>query len=432
MESNSKTYLMILPVYYYRINEQTVAIESAFADHLKLLRERIFPIFNHFQIGLVEMSAQDYEKKKKGMCMIEEQKEQIFFKSLYEDEDKKKNLSSRLSQFKQIFSVYSRLKQLIKDCDLLHTGLSSDVWFPVEFMATLYGIFLKKPIIYVVDIDYRNSVLMSYKTGEWSLKSYLLGKYIYDQIKGFQIKVAVANCSLILFKGNRLCQDFGKGKPNVKNFLNAAHSKHHLINSNALAEKLLHLNDDNHPLEVVYLGRLVLYKGVDRCIQAIAMAYHQMGCNVMFHIIGQGEQAEELKKMTIELNIEKRVIFYGALPFNLEFFKKLYTYHLLLATPLREDTPRSALDAMAAGIPILAFDTYYYQDLLSTGAVDTVPWLSVEQLAQKIAYYNKNRELVSEMVLKAINFAKENTQELWLDQRFDWTLTYANLQEPKK
>jgi glycosyltransferase involved in cell wall biosynthesis len=63
------------------------------------------------------------------------------------------------------------------------------------------------------------------------------------------------------------------------------------------------------------------------------------------------------------------------MPFGAEFFATLYRFHLLLAAPLRENTPRSVLDAMAAGIPYLAYDTYYYDQLLESGAGVVVLWL---------------------------------------------------------
>ncbi|WP_448560821.1 glycosyltransferase [Trichothermofontia sp.] len=419
----SKTYLMILPVGYYRVDSQTVALESAFAEHLRLLKTRIFPLCQQFVVGMVEMDIEEYEPKT-GLTVINEQEEHFLFISLYRSKD----LSSSINKIRQLFSVSSRLKKLVKDCDILHTGLSSNIWFPMEFIATLWGTFLKKKIIYVVDIDFRNSAFMNYKTGKWSLKSYLLCKYIYDKLREIQIKFAVEQYSLVLLKGKKLCKDFGRGKPNVKFFLDAAYSEKYIIDQNALKQKLSHLLDNQQPLEVVYFGRLTDYKGVDLCIRAVAIAHQQMGCNVIFNVLGDGEQAESLKKLANELGLEKRVIFYGALQFNLDFFKQLYAYHLLLAAPLSEDTPRSALDAMAAGIPILAFDTYYYKDLTYTGAVDTVPWLSVEKLAEKITYYEKNREVLSARVLKAIDFAKQNTQEQWLDRRIKWTLDYAALQ----
>ncbi len=423
MITTLKTYLMILPVHYYRVNVNTVALESAFAEHLKLLKTKISPVFSQFIIGMVEMTGEDYEQNKQSLAHIIEPAEGISFKSLYKIDD----VSSRLGRFKELFLVSKRLKTLVANSDLLHTGLSGNIWFPMEFIATVWGAYLKKPMVYVVDIDFRNSALMNYKAGRWSFKSYILCKYIYDSVRKLQVKFAVNKCALVLLKGKKLVQDFGKAKPGVKDFLDAAHSAQHIIDPNTLAQKLLSVKDSGPPLEVVYFGRLTSYKGVDLCIRAIAKAHQEMGCDVNFQVIGGGEQAENLKSLAKELGIAERVIFHGALPFNPDFFKKLYGYHLLLATPLSEDTPRSALDAMAAGIPILAFDTYYYEDFVSTGAVATVPWLSVDQLAEKIAYFAGNRELLSEMAVNAVEFATQNTQEIWLDRRFDWTLNYCGL-----
>ena len=72
------------------------------------------------------------------------------------------------------------------------------------------------------------------------------------------------------------------------------------------------------------------------------------------------------------------------MPFGQEFFRHLYRYQLLLAAPLREDTPRSALDAMAAGIPYLAYDTYYYNQLLESGAGVVVPWRDEQAMADEL------------------------------------------------
>lgn len=421
-----KTYLMVLPVHYYRLDSRTVALESAFVNHLKLLKQKISSVFTHLVVGLVEMGDEDYLNKKQGLSIVDESEVGIRFESLYRVQD----LSSKAQQFFQLFRVTTKLRKLISRCDLLHTGLTANLWFPMEFIATLLGKSLSKPTVYVVDIDFRNTAQMSYATGNWSLKSYLLCKYVYDSFRVLQVYCASRICSLVLLKGEKLCRDFGRGRPNVKNFLDAAHSKHHIISKDRLTKKLLDMEDQSRPLEIVYFGRLTSYKGVDRCLRAVAIAHHQFGCDVMFHIIGSGEQAEALKHLAQSLEISERVIFHGALPFDQGFFEKLYFYHLLLAAPLNEDTPRSALDAMAAGIPILAFDTYYYKDLSSTGAVDTVAWPSVEEMSQKIAHYSINRHLLADMAVRAVEFAKQNTQEEWLERRFAWTLTYADLDYP--
>jgi glycosyltransferase involved in cell wall biosynthesis len=152
----------------------------------------------------------------------------------------------------------------------------------------------------------------------------------------------------------------------------------------------------------------------------------QAGANVQLDIIGGGEQLDALRSLSAKCDADSYVQFKGGLPFNQQFFSLLYQYHLLLAAPLREDTPRSALDAMAAGVPYLAFDTYYYRELLESGAGRTVPWLDVEAMAQAIVELDRNREQLVGMVKRSVAYACANTQEVWLERRLAWTLPSEN------
>lgn len=420
MNVASKQYLMVVNVRYYRVNQEEVALEGAFIEHLKLLRGKLSSTFDHFAIAMVEMEQSEYETSKSRLSILNETSEEIFVEKICGE-------SPKTSKIQTLYSVAQRLKELVSRCNVLHVGLSHDLFFPMTFMALLWAIFYQKKIIYIVDIDFRNSALMNYRAGRWSLKSYLACKLVYDKFRALQVKVAISKSSLVLLKGKEFCRDFGKGKANVKNFLNSAYSKVHIIKQDALNQKITHVKDADQPFEVVYFGRLTAYKGIDLCLRAVAIAKQKMACDIKFHILGDGEERQNLESLAQELGLQDNVVFYGALPFNMAFFQTLQNYHLLLAAPLSEDTPRSALDAMASGIPILAFDTYYYRDLVSTGAVDTVPWLSVEQLAEKLSFYSSHRAELATMMGHAAKFAHQNTQEKWLEQRIDWTRAFVNV-----
>jgi glycosyltransferase involved in cell wall biosynthesis len=107
-------------------------------------------------------------------------------------------------------------------------------------------------------------------------------------------------------------------------------------------------------------------------------------------------------------------------------FDMLYASDLLLAAPLSEDTPRSALDAAAAAIPLVAFDTSYYKDLQALGAaVHVSPWPDAEALGRNLAAVATNREALARDVERALLFARDNTQEIWLNRRIEWTKTAA-------
>jgi glycosyltransferase involved in cell wall biosynthesis len=263
---------------------------------------------------------------------------------------------------------------------------------------------------------------MNFLTGRWRRRSLLVCRYLYDPLRDLQLRLAVRSSSLVLLKGRNLCRDYGAGRPHVKYFLDAAFSERHVASKSDLALKLVSLEDIERPLELVYFGRLTAYKGVDRCVEAVALASKLTTAPLRLHVIGGGEQEAELKALAARLELGDRVQFHAAVPFGPRLFEALRPMHLLLAAPLSEDTPRSALDAMACGIPVLAFDTNYYSELRESGAVDLVPWPSVERLAERIADYADDKRLLTPLVRSAVAFARANTQEAWLQARADWTM----------
>ena len=237
-------------------------------------------------------------------------------------------------------------------------------------------------------------------------------------------------CTLVLLKGQKLCDDFGRGNPRVKNFIDSAFSREHIIPPAELERKIAGLQDHRRPLEVVYFGRLTAYKGIDRSLEAIARVVGSHGPVLRFHVIGTGEEEEFLRALVDRLGIVSQVVFHGAIPFGRRLFDRLYRCDLLLATPLSEDTPRNALDAMASGVPILAFDTYYYQDLQRSEAVDVVPWLSIEALAERLVQYAAHKPSLEASIRNGVLFAQDNTQDIWLRRRYEWTLEAIGAAQP--
>lgn len=420
MTAPAADYTMVLPVRHRRLDESHVAVESAFAEHLRMMRSRIGGAANRLVIASPGMSEAAYEAGKRGYAIIDEGTEKINFVTLF-GEDQAQSTGKKL---RLLPALIRSLQQLANQSFCIHSGLSWDVLLPFEFASILFGIFLKRRTVFVVDIDYRNSAYMSYRNGDWSRRSYLLCNYVYDTARSMQVWLAARYCSLVLLKGKKMAEDFGAGRPNVKAFLDASHGEKNIIPQSDLQQKLTAVRDRQAPLRLVYFGRLTAYKGIDRCLRAAAQA-RASGANLTFDVIGGGEQAQALRALAHELGAESWVTFHGAMPFNQDFFTLLYSFHLLLAAPLREDTPRSALDAMAAGIPYLAFDTYYYKELLESVAGRVVPWPDVEAMGKMLVHLEKDRDEVADMIGNAVAFARTNTQEVWLERRQEWTMASA-------
>jgi glycosyltransferase involved in cell wall biosynthesis len=199
-----------------------------------------------------------------------------------------------------------------------------------------------------------------------------------------------------------------------------------VIGEKALQRKIVGVNRGNRDIKLVYFGRIVEYKGISDMILAVQhlsadLEANNAGYSVSLTIIGTGEHSPELEKLAAEKEMSAHIIFKDAIPYGPELFKVLQECDFLLAAPKHEDTPRSAFDAMACALPIIAYDTYYYEDLEKTGAVKTVPWCSIESLAEKIKELANQPDIVIDMMKKGKEFAIDNTQEIWIEKRKAWT-----------
>jgi len=118
------------------------------------------------------------------------------------------------------------------------------------------------------------------------------------------------------------------------------------------AEGTPHLDDDR--FHIVCAGRLHPQKGYRYLLEAIEELVHRRGLKrLLLHLIGQGPQESELKKLTAETGLEEHVVFEGFLQNPYTFFKACQLFCL---PSLYEGMPNTLLEAMACRIPVLAAD----------------------------------------------------------------------------
>lgn len=414
-------YVMVLLVPFYRVSENEIACESAFATHLKELLPRVAQWGDKIVIHSPQMPESVYQKNKHHLAHIQCDQEKIEYVDAWD-----LNISRLGFVAKAPFVIWPKIWKVVKTANVVHASVSKDIFKLFTFMALFFGVLQKKKTIVAMDIDHRNSAKMSYRTGKFSYKSYWLSQYIYNPIISCQLRFVSRYCSLLFLKGQLLVDDYGKGRDKVKNFYDTAHDLSFVINQADLAKKIATWDQEKSTIKLVYFGRLVGYKGIPDMILAVQKAAEKLKASgsektVSLSIIGAGEQDAELKALVAEQQLESVVEFCGALSYGEELFSRLREYDFLLAAPHSEDTPRSVFDSMACGLPMIAYDTYYYKDLERTGTVKTVPWLSVDALADEIIRLGSDGAAVKEMMQKCRDFAVNNTQEIWLEKRLAWT-----------
>jgi glycosyltransferase involved in cell wall biosynthesis len=409
-------YIIAVQAAAYPTSQTSFATESAFAEHLKELRALLGERFTRIVLIAPRLSEQEYQAAKDHLGIINSDEHGVIYLPAHYTNTSAKDFWG--SCFRDI---WKRVSEAVAHAAIVHSGMSDDVWRPLLAIVNLIAWRSGVPVVFVVDLDFRRDTWRFYKSGIWSRKAYIVNRLFYDPLKWIQVWMAVQVYQLVLLKGASMARAFGKGRTNVKNFLDTVHRIEDVLTPPQMKSRLECLRDTSHPLNVVYFGRFVKYKGLDRAIEAVHLA-RGMGANVVLTLIGDGDQKELLQKQVMETGLEKAVSFHPPVRYGAPLFQLLNDAHLAIATPLAEDTPRASFDAFARGLPLLAFDITFYRDLAENGAVALATWPRVESLAEQLVVLSHDRQRLARMAEAAVVAARENTQAYWLNKRISWTL----------
>jgi len=412
------SYLVVVQAPAYPVRAGVFATESAFAEHLRMLRDRLGKRFDRLLLAAPRISDADYESRKESLSHVDEAEERIHFVPLHDVE------SGRLRFWRSdARRVWRTLREAVRSAELVHSGIGDDLWRPAMIFANAAAKLEKRPVLWHVDIDFRNDTEMYRETGVWGRRAYLLNRFVYDPMKLAQLHLAPKMFDLVLLKSASMVKDVGRGAPHVRNFYDTVHSAQQVLDPDSAAHRMGWMKDASVPLKLAFFGRFVEYKGLDRSIEAVRIAREKSGRDIRLELIGQGEEKGRLEAQIRERNLQDAVTIVPPVPYGQELFSRIRQSHVQIATPLCEDTPRAAFDAFAQGMPIVAFDIRYYEDLAQeSGAVATARWPDPEALADVIVALDTDRNRLASMSEHALSFARDNTQEIWLDRRIQWTL----------
>jgi glycosyltransferase involved in cell wall biosynthesis len=146
---------------------------------------------------------------------------------------------------------------------------------------------------------------------------------------------------------------------------------------------------------ILSVGRLTPQKNPDLIIKAIK------DLDVYLMMIGDGELYDSLKKLVMELDIEKKVIFKKSVPNNeIQNYYKTANIFILCYEPDVEGVPIPVLEAMATGLPVIVTKPI---SGLSDGLEESVVFteLNHESIKNEIIKLIKDNEYLTELSQKA-------------------------------
>jgi len=254
------------------------------------------------------------------------------------------------------------LREHVTKAQVVHAGLD-DLNRPISFEGFRMGYRLNKPTIFVQDTDIALQQIELAAEQRLGSRIKALGySKIYEQL----VRWSVRRADLSLLKGSSLMRKYGDYAKNAQEIQHSMHSSNDVITDGDLDKRLAF---SQGLLRLVYCGRLLPRKGLDRSIKLVSLVRKQ-GIEVEFDLIGEGPCRADLEFQIAEAGLTDKVRLLGCFPYGTKLLERLSKYDALLFTPKAEDTPRMIFDGYAAGLPLVASSIEYVKERRRNGKGD--------------------------------------------------------------
>lgn len=139
----------------------------------------------------------------------------------------------------------------------------------------------------------------------------------------------------------------------------------------------------------LFLGRLdIHHKGLDDLLLAWKLLVEQ-GIHIPLRIVGDGRDGERLKELTKVLGLQHCVQFLGRLS-GLEKYQVIRQSRMMVMPSRQETFGITALEAMASGRPVVAYDIPHMNEVLRPNWSQLLKLGDVDGFSRAVAEYWKN------------------------------------------
>ncbi|ADJ29320.1 glycosyltransferase family 4 protein [Nitrosococcus watsonii] len=176
---------------------------------------------------------------------------------------------------------------------------------------------------------------------------------------------------------------------------------------------------DSQTLRLITVASLIPLKGVEQIIQAVNLLKNEIDLNLT--IVGNGPEKEKLQNLTKLFELHKKISFTGNIAPS-EIPAYLEKADIFILASHSEGRPNVLLEAMAAGLPIIATNIPGTQEIVQNGKTGILfPPKSIERLADALRRLSQNASLRQQLA--------KNARRFILDQGLFWTHTSSRYAE---
>ncbi len=141
----------------------------------------------------------------------------------------------------------------------------------------------------------------------------------------------------------------------------------------------------------IFAGRLAVEKNLDFMLAAFGAVTREVA-DARLLLVGEGADADRLRRVVRSRRLDGRVVFTGRVPYE-EIPSYYAASDVFVMTSLTEVRPLAILEAMAAGLPIVAVDASGAADTITSGADGLLAPGDVPAFAQVLSRLLRSADL---------------------------------------
>lgn len=208
-------------------------------------------------------------------------------------------------------------------------------------------------------------------------------KFLYNFLRKFCDKCDIVVAPSLSIKA--VIEGYGT-KTKVRVVPNGIRVKYFQEKNLSTPREILRLKP-NHRI-AIYTGRIAREKNIDFVIKAfklVTLKYPQ----VYLLIVGGGTALKRLRRLAIKIGLAGKIIFTGKVPY-LQMRNYYRACDFFVTASKTEVHPLVLLEAMAAGLPMVAVDAIGTSDIVSPGKTGYLTREDLDEYAAKILYLLRN------------------------------------------
>ena len=186
---------------------------------------------------------------------------------------------------------------------------------------------------------------------------------------------------------------------------------------------------EGEPFQLLYVGRLVPVKGLRYLFQAMRLLLEKR-ISTELKVVGEGFHRPALEALVTESGLERQVRFVGQIAFGPKLFEAYRRADIFVLPSLSEGIPKTLVEAMAFGVPIVATCVGGIPDVVKNGETGLlVEPRSPQAMVHAMERLIHDTELRKRVIKNGYVFVREHTVEKQAEQMWNEIKGFFQLEE---